>query len=287
MSVMAPNSVTFRAGVPGLVPDAWIVSPAATTQEPPVVAVHGITRNVEEIVHLLTPRAQATGRTLVVPHFTRAHWKRYQRAACDARSDWSLLRLMTALRDEGHLAGGRFDLSGFSGGAQFAHRFTWLYPRLVGSLCATAPGWWTFPDPDTAWPYGMGRGDGPDHSFALRANLRAFLDRRIVVCVGSDDLDRDESLRQGPAIDAQQGTTRVARARRWCDAAEARARALGLRPKITLRTLQGCGHRFATCVTNGRLDEAFVPRSTNCARCQQGAACHVSSLVTSLQRTAA
>ncbi len=245
----------FRRGVPGLIPDAWIVGPAETPPAPPVVVIHGITRGVDEMVDRLAPRARAMERTLVLPHFSQTEWPRYQRAACKSRADWALLRLMAALREEDRIRAGRFDLSGFSGGAQFAHRFAWLYPRSVDRLCATAPGWWTFPDPAAAWPRGTA---GGAQGFRLEANLRAFLDRRITVCVGSDDIDRDPNLRQGIEIDAQQGQTRVSRAAAWVAMAEARARALGLDPAISLRVLQGCGHSFSDCVTRAALDRDFV-----------------------------
>lgn len=286
--------VTFRHGIPGLIPDAWIVGPTADDMLPPLVAVHGITRGVDEMVTLLAPRAQTTGRTIVVPHFDRASWPRYQRAACSQRADWALLRLMSALRQERRVGHGRFDLSGFSGGAQFAHRFAWLYPDMVGRLCATAPGWWTFPDTRASWPYGIGAGRTGAESFRLRANLRRFLDREIVVCVGSDDVERDANLRQGPGIDDQQGTTRVQRARRWCAAAEAAARAEGLQPDITLRVLQGCGHSFAECVAHGGLDRDFAPaakrcEASRCASCGQGANCRIPSTLAfrPMERTAA
>jgi pimeloyl-ACP methyl ester carboxylesterase len=291
---MPEPDVTFRAGVRGLIPDAWIVGQTAGDTLPPLVAVHGITRGVEEMVTLLAPRARATGRTIVVPHFDRVNWPRYQRAACSHRADWALLRLMSALRQDRRVGDGRFDLSGFSGGAQFAHRFAWLYPDMVGRLCATAPGWWTFPDAGASWPYGMAPGSGGAESFRLQANLRRFLDREIVVCVGSDDVERDANLRQGGAIDVQQGATRVERARRWCAAAEAAARAEGLRPNITLRVLQGCGHSFADCVIHGGLDRDFAPVATRCAAsrcgsCQLGAICRSisTSHFSTIERTAA
>lgn len=264
----------FRPGVPGLIPDAWIVGPAPKSEPKSapgaggglrpdsraIVAVHGVTRNIEEMVRHLAPRARAAGRTLVIPHFDRRSWRRYQRAACPERADWALLRLMAALWDEGRVGGGPFDLSGFSGGGQFAHRFTWLYPAMVGRLCVAAPGWWTFPDTGAAWPYGMAHDpDGAPHALHLQANLRRFLDRPIAVCVGADDVARDENLRQGPEIDARQGPHRLARARAWSAAMHAAARDAGLAPRIELTVMQGCGHAFADCATRGGLDRLFVP----------------------------
>lgn len=279
---------TFRPGVPGLIPDAWIIAPGAAVLGPPVVAVHGITRAVEEMVSHLGPRARETRRTLIVPHFDKAHWPRYQRAACANRADWALVRLMDALRAEGLAGTGRFDLSGFSGGAQFAHRFAWLYPGLVGRLCLTAPGWWTLPDPGTAWPYGIGTAAG-DHGlgFCLRSNLRRFLDRQITVCVGDGDVQRDANLRKEPEIDARQGPHRRARAQAWCAEIDACARAEGIVPQLSLRVLPGCSHSFAECVLQGALDHAFITPTARCGACRSAPACTAAQHAARHERKAA
>jgi pimeloyl-ACP methyl ester carboxylesterase len=276
----------FRPGVPGLIPDAWVLGSECDPALPAVVAVHGITRSVEEMVAQLLPRALATRRTLVVPHFDTDHWPRYQRAACTNRADLALLRLIAALRCEGRVSADPVDLSGFSGGAQFAHRFAWLHPDAVGRLCITAPGWWTFPDATLAWPQGMGRA-ADDHGPQLAANLRRFLDRRIVVCVGGDDLTRDPNLRQGTVIDARQGPNRLERARRWCAEAEASARALGVAPTISLRVLQGCGHSFVECVMRGGLDHDFIQPHARCAGCAKAFTCKIGHVAQFFERTAA
>ncbi len=263
---MHHHAPVFRPGVPGLIPDTWIVNPGQTSSAPPLVAVHGITRNTDEVVSHLRLRAQETGCTLVVPLFDKAHWPRYQRAACTHRADWALLRLMTALRAEGSISEQPFVLSGFSGGAQFAHRFAWLYPELVGRLCLTAPGWWTLPDPQTAWPYGIGTApDDQGQGFRLRANLRRFLDRPIAICVGDEDVERDRNLRKGTAIDAAQGGTRLERAQNWYTQIEAASRAIGLTPQVSLHILPNCGHSFVDCVLRGGIDTHYIPPAEGCS----------------------
>lgn len=258
--------IRFRPGIPGLIPDAWIVVPVEGRSTPPVVAIHGITRNVEEMAEALMPRVRDTGRTLVIPIFQRSQFKRYQLARCNQRADLALLRLMQELRRERLVSDSSFDLSGFSGGGQFAHRFAWLYPNLVGNLCVTAPGWWTFPDQRVSWPYGIGRDQGSDRqdvqSFRLSANLRRFLDRQITVCVGAEDIEHDANLRRGAEIDAQQGRNRLQRARNWSEAAKTAAIGQGVSHGISFRILQGCGHSLADCVEKGGLDAFFVPRAT-------------------------
>jgi pimeloyl-ACP methyl ester carboxylesterase len=285
---MPQDPPLFRPGVPGLIPDAWIINPAGNPAAPAIVAVHGITRGVEEMVTHLAPRTRATGRTLVVPHFDKTHWPRYQRAACKNRADWSLIRLMDALRAEAAVSPMPFDLSGFSGGAQFAHRFAWLYPDLAGRLCLTAPGWWTLPDPQAAWPYGMGSAPRDRaQGFRLRANLRRFLDREILVCVGRQDVERDSNLRTGVPVDERQGPHRLARARRWYAETRAAARAEGIAPAISLRVLEGCGHNFVDCVQEGGLDEDFIASVSRCRGCTKARPCKLGGTGSKLERKAA
>lgn len=256
---MMGEAILHRGGVPGRVPDALILFPRVRDTRPPIVLVHGIMRDVETMAEAFRPVVEAVGRTLVLPVFSRKHWPRYQRAACPARADHALLKLMTALAEEGHIASGRFALSGFSGGAQFAHRFAWAYPGRVDRLAVASAGWWTFPDA-APYPYGMGAAqEGPAAApFWMQANLRAFLDRDIVVRVGADDRIVDDNTRSGRRIDAQQGRDRVARARAWVSALRRVARAQGLPDRIDFAELPGCGHDFSACVAAG-LDTAFVP----------------------------
>jgi len=58
-------------------------------------------------------------------------------------------------REWGDIDEGPFHLSGFSGGAQFAHRFWYLHPEQVASLAIAAPGACTLLDRTLPWPRGV------------------------------------------------------------------------------------------------------------------------------------
>jgi len=252
--------IFFRPGTAGAIPAAWLIQPKGTSTASPVLAIHGLNREAEQMANLLVLQADATGRTIVLPLFDRASWPGFQRAACKQRSDWALLSLLQVLRDERWIGDALPDISGFSGGAQFAHRFTWLYPDRVGRLCAVSPGWWTFPDARGSYPLGIST-DGPGRAssaFRLRANLARFLDREIHVSVGALDVVQDENMRQDPEVMAQQGPNRVVRARNWTAAAIRTARQLGVRPRISFKLMENCAHSFGDCVANGHLASSFV-----------------------------
>ncbi|MDX8348106.1 hypothetical protein SLH49_08915 [Cognatiyoonia sp. IB215446] len=253
--------IHFRPGVPGVLPSTWLIRPETSAKAPPVLAIHGLNREVELMADLLARQADVTGRTIILPVFDRNSWPHYQRAACKKRSDWALLALLRVLRDEGWIGAAPPDISGFSGGAQFAHRFTWLYPENVRRLCVVAPGWWTFPDTRGSYPLGVGMENlgGNALAFRLRANIGRFLAREVVVMVGDLDVMQDKNLRNDADIVSQQGANRVQRARSWAAAMKRAARRERVRPNIRFQLMENCGHGFADCVANGGLASAFVP----------------------------
>jgi pimeloyl-ACP methyl ester carboxylesterase len=240
---------------------AWILRPAVVAPGArPLVALHGIGRDAAGQARQLAARAASQGRVVVAPLFPVAHFPRYQRARCPAGADRALLALLDALVMEGEIAPGPVDLAGYSGGAQFAHRFAWLHPHRAGRLTLTAAGWWLFPDA-APYPYGLGVPERDRDRAAARwsaANLPAFLDRDIAVAVGAADNVPDANTRRGPAIDAQQGLDRLSRARRWVAAVNAAASTRGLPPPARLTVLSGAGHDFGQCIAAG-LDRVIFP----------------------------
>lgn len=276
----APDVVIIeRPGRGRREPSAWLALPRRMAPDAePLVAVHGIQRGAEEQARLFADRAAALGRPVIAPLFDTRRHSGYQRAVERNRADLALLGLLDALAGEG-LATRRFALFGFSGGAQFAHRFAWLYPHRITRLTVAAAGWYTFPD-DAEFPYGLGKGSLGPHDFgaSCRANLADFLALPIAVAVGSLDNVVDQNTRSGAAIDAQQGADRVTRARRWTMALRDAARRHGRDPAAALHLLPGCGHTFRQCILEGDLARIVLPdpdrRSTNAAPLLGGAQLH-------------
>jgi poly(3-hydroxybutyrate) depolymerase len=241
--------------------DCWLALPEFIDADArPLVAVHGIRRGAEEQAALLAARAAAQGRVVIAPLFDAERWPRYQRLGRRQRADLALLGLLQGLHGECIASAERFDLFGFSGGAQFAHRFAMLHPERIGRLCVASAGWYTFPDA-AAYPYGLGQRPGRDDACALRmqARLDAFLRLPIDVCVGARDNRRDANTRSGAAIDRQQGRDRRARASRWSEGLAIEAAVRGIAPRITLSVLSGVGHNFRNCVRRGGLAERVLP----------------------------
>ena len=243
---------------------AWMAVPSNLSPNAmPLVAVHGIRRGAKQQVELLAPQAVLLGRPVIAPLFDEKNWPRYQQVVRGNRSDLALLELLTELRLAGIWQTQKFELSGYSGGAQFAHRFAMLYPQLVARLTVSSAGWYTFPD-EAAFPYGLaarpGRSD--DWGPRLAAGLDQFLQIPIHVCVGALDCVSDPNTRHGPDIDKQQGRDRVTRAKRWADALRQVAAEKGISSQIALSVMPDSGHDFRDCVKLGGLDRLILADNT-------------------------
>ncbi len=256
----SPFTRLFRGAKGRGAPACWLALPPRLSPEaPPLVAIHGIRRGARDQAVRYAARAAALGRAVIAPLFDAHDWPRYQQVVHKGRADLALLALMGELRSRGIWRTPSFDLAGYSGGAQFAHRFAMLYPDLVRRLTVAAAGWYTFPD-DAAFPYGVGTRPGSRHDWGpwFAAGLDTFLGLPIRVCVGAEDRLADPNLRRGPDIDRRQGTDRITRARRWVAALGEAAHSRGIAPRVGLTVLPGCGHDFPDCVQHGGLDRLVL-----------------------------
>ena len=229
---------------------------------PPLVAVHGISRGADEHIAAFAPWAERSGRVLVAPLFTKSQCKRYQRVTQDrCQADRALFAVLREVAEATSVEVDRIDLFGFSGGAQFAHRFVLLHPERVARLAVSSAGWYTHPDPDEAYPYGLAPGTRGGQRF--RPKLGAFLEIPTLVLVGERDIERDPALRKGKKVDRRQGRNRVERAARWSQALREAAVRAGVDAEVRYRSLPNCGHAFDDCVRHGGLVEEVMAWFSN------------------------
>jgi pimeloyl-ACP methyl ester carboxylesterase len=225
---------------------------------PLFVAVHGISRNAPEHAGLFADYAEKHGVVLLAPYFTASGNDDYQRLGRAGRGPRADLALDRMIDEAGELTGattGKIYLFGFSGGAQFAHRYAMAHPDRIERVVVAAAGWYTFPDAAVAYPYGI----GPSPDFRdVRFDPDRFLRVPIAVFVGEDDVG-DENVRRNPDVDRQQGVTRLERARNWVAAMRAAAAARGIEPRIEFESVPGIHHSFAQFMREGGLgDRVFA-----------------------------
>lgn len=236
---------------------------------PPLLALHGISRNAAAISANFAPICLARGQVLIVPEFSKKQWPHFQQIGA-VRADRALLELLSNVQDLGFAQTGKIDLFGYSGGAQLAHRFAMLYPNRIDTLHVAAAGWYCLPDTSLAFPMGLGLGLGfgcdlaspngtPDRktirsqqiASLARVQLDAFLKLRFRIYVGDEDDARDPALRQSALLDLAQGKTRRDRARNYAHALSMAAQNAGITPDVALSELPGCAHSFSQCAAAG------------------------------------
>jgi pimeloyl-ACP methyl ester carboxylesterase len=235
---------------------ARILRPAVVADAPPLVVLHGISRNAGTLARLFAPEAQRTGRTVIVPHFPKSSWPNFQRPSKSARPDQALLALLDKVALEYPDVAGPVDIFGHSGGAQLAHRLAMLYPHRVAVLHLAAAGWYCLPDETMPYPYGLAPGkDAFAASWTRRkaAALRDFLHIPVCVYVGTEDVTRDDTLRKTRALDGKQGPNRHARARTYVTALKAAAEAQGLSHRARLIEMLDCNHDVVRAITRNNL----------------------------------
>ncbi len=219
---------------------------------PILVTAHGISRNFEEHAALFAPYAEKHGVVLVAPYFPPEDFGDYQRLGRGGRGRRADLALEAILEEVGTLTGaaaGKFHLFGFSGGAQFAHRYALAHPDRVAGAAVAAAGWYTFPDTATPYPYGLVLGPG-DELPSVRFEPEKFLRVPITVFVGTADTGT-KNVRRNASVDRQQGVTRLERAQRWTAAMRRAAEARGLEPLVTCELVAGIGHSYLHFMQEG------------------------------------
>ena len=225
------------------------------TSVAPVVSIHGWTRNAAEHAFRLASYAEARGVAVIAPLFSRKMHKHYQRLEIRKEEQCPADALEHVLQDVRQRLGidtRTINLFGFSGGAQFAHRFAMMHPELVNRLALMAAGWFTMPDPAITYPLGLAQSE---ILADRKLDLQRFLECPTRVFVGERDVRRDDSLKSGKQIDTLQGRNRVERAQRWVAAMQQTAKARHVNADIELQILEKATHDFGACIQKHQLGE--------------------------------
>jgi len=222
---------------------------------PVFVTVHGISRNAREHAERFASFAERYGVVLIAPYFSKYRFPDYQRLGREGKGARADLALDRIVDDVGRLTGaqtGKLFLFGYSGGAQFVHRYTLAHPERVAKVVLGAPGWYTFPDPTLKYPKGI----APAKSLpGVAFDPAAFLAIPTCVLVGERDVRQDVALNKSPKIAQQQGSTRLERGEHWIAAMARAAEAQGLKTSYTFHTLPRSRHSYTQSMVRGGMGE--------------------------------
>ncbi len=212
--------------------------------------MHGLSRNSQQQARLFSGYCESFGAVLAAPLFSAERHGDYQRLGRN-RADLALDPILEEAASLTGACAAQIHLFGYSGGAQFAHRYVMAHPHRVARAVVAAAGWYTFPDARRRFPHGI----RPSRRFPdLRLDPEEFLRVPMTVLVGEQD-QTGASLRRSERIDQQQGMTRVERARNWVAAMREAAAARALEPRVSLEVVAETGHSFRRFMERGKLGD--------------------------------
>jgi predicted esterase len=229
-----------------------------------VVTLHGIGSEGQGFAASLLKEAERNRWLLVSPTMNYQDWHDPNTVAReDVENSLRLAATLDTLKAQaGMPIKPKVHLYGFSRGAQFAHRFALFFPERVDRVAAFSAGTYTLPERTTdvsrdgrpisaILPYGIGDAERQLNHTMDRAQLKRV---QFLIVVGEKDNIASDVPR---AWDPYQGTTRVERARVFCQS----LKAAGI--TYTLKIIPDLGHEINPPLQNLAVKffrEADAPR---------------------------
>lgn len=218
--------------------------------------IHGNKRNGQTYRDQWLDEAQKQKLILIVPQFGRANGfpedKHYnmgnilQMDSSDAvlgsvpESDWTFSYLEPLFDRVKELTGCNaqgYYLYGHSAGSQFVHRFLFFKPRarVLAAVAANA-GWYTVPDFETVYPYGLQK------SPATLEDMPDLLAKKVYILLGEADTSRTTKSLRRTAQAMRQGAYRLQRGKHFFRKAQSLADSLKTPFNWELHTVPAVGH---------------------------------------------
>lgn len=237
----AGPAITVRTFVPDDANDAT----------PILIVMHGWSRAAQRYFEDWRTLGDAYGFVVVVPHFPVTEFPKathynlgyvfdektgkqrpepsWTFSAIEPLFDQVVARLDSAQTE--------YTIYGHSAGSQFVHRFLYYAPDArVRRYIAANAGWYTMPDFDTEYPYGL------EDAAIDETHLIAAFEKDLVLMLGREDLDHTDPDLRNTREARRQGKNRLARGLTMFSVAKTNAEKLGADLKWRLMIVEGAGH---------------------------------------------
>lgn len=163
-----------------------------------IVLIHGTDRNAQAYRDAFSGLAEETGAMVIAPLFPAGIIEAGELNAYkfvrfhDIRFDRLLLSMIDELSAKYGVTFERFLLFGFSGGAQFVHRFYYLHPHLLSGVSIASPGNVTLLDDSRDWFVGT---RGFEEQFGSKLDVEKLRVVPVQLVIGALDC---QILKTGP-----------------------------------------------------------------------------------------
>ncbi len=212
--------------------------------------MHGVKRTAEKYREKWIKPSNSKGFLLLVPEFSNENYagsRRYNlgymvssKGMPRDKAKWSFTaieRIFDQVVEENRLGAKKYSIYGHSAGGQFVHRFVLFMPNARYKLAIAAnPGWYTMPNKEVAFPYGLGGTEVDD------AQLTEVFQKRFVLLLGSADTDPNHKYLKKTPEASKQGPHRVARGKEFIRQSRTLAKQMKVKIKWRMQTVPNIGH---------------------------------------------
>ncbi len=230
-------------------------APAARDDDAPVaIVMHGASRDAPRYFADWKRQAEVLGFILAVPYlpqenfpgsaiYNLGHVFDVDSGEMRLQDEWLFAILEPLFDGIVERTGSKreaYTLYGHSAGSQFVHRFMYYVPHArVDRFIAANAGWYTLPDFDVRYPYGL-LDSGLDES-----DLERIFAAPLTLLLGTGDVDTNaDKLRKTPEAE-EQGSNRLERGHNMYRVARSEAARRGLDFNWRLATVEGAEHSNA------------------------------------------
>ena len=222
-----------------------------------VFALHGGSRDAEGIRNNMIQKSIDYNFILIAPKFSSSNFSlgdgynlgnvyvdgdNPSTNTLNDENEWSfsiIEPLFDSVKSSLSIESEKYNLFGFSAGAQFVHRFIQFNPNArFNKVVAGAAGWYTVPNNSIPFPYGY------QNSILISTNLNNLLSSDLHIQVGAlDNNPNSAGLRHNEYADAQ-GLNRVTRAVHFFETGQNIAESSNYNFNWSLHIIQGAGHNL-------------------------------------------
>ena len=233
------------------------VPPSYAASSKVVFALHGGSRDAEGVRNNMIQKSIDYNFILIAPKFSSSNFSlgdgynlgnvyvdgdNPSTDTLNDENEWSfsiIEPLFDSVKSSLSLESEKYNLFGFSAGAQFVHRFIQFMPDArFNKVVAGAAGWYTVPNNSIPFPYGY------QNSILISTNLNDLLSSDLHIQVGAlDNNPNSAGLRHNEYADAQ-GLNRVTRAVHFFESGQNIADSNNYNFNWSLHIIQGAGHNL-------------------------------------------
>ncbi|MEL6538059.1 MAG: hypothetical protein AAFQ98_21755 [Bacteroidota bacterium] len=233
----------------------WTYKPETWEDQDKIVFVmHGGGRNADDYLNAWVELAEQNNLLIIAPEFESKFAKfatnDYQEGNLftffgtdNPKSEWAYTvveNIFDHVKSFNQITNGHYDIFGHSAGGQFVHRMVMLMPESrVRTAIAANAGFYSLPDENLAFPYGLKRTE-----VSVSTDIQEAHQKKLIVLLG--ELDNDPSLGtfRTTELAMQQGGHRLERGTRFFQANEELSQQNGWEFNWTLDTVKEVGHNY-------------------------------------------